>query len=149
MRAIQQPKNQKATPGNSGLGVSVRAAQPPAQPGVPPAPGQGQNSGLDWSIVSKTGETRPVHVGKHMIDDKSKPKHGIFNNNAVNTINNAWGNRGQGQVIHKGSTDEYVIPCANAGTEGGSNGDGSVLDYVRIITRAGTNQIITGFPSKP
>ena len=56
-----------------------------------------------------------------------------------------WDNRGNGTVITLGNTDVYVIPYSNAGYAGGYSGQGENLNYITIITRTGTNNIITGY----
>ncbi len=43
-------------------------------------------------------------------------------------------------------TDVYVIPRPNSRWAGGFAGQGQNLDTVTIITKQGTNQIITAFP---
>lgn len=103
---------------------------------------------LDWSIVSKRGETRTQHVMNHGQNNLQKPSHGVFYGDPVSVTNDAWSNRGNIQPITQNGVDIYQIPRANAGYAGGYQGQGQNLNYVTIITRQGTNKIITVFPSK-
>jgi len=111
------------------------------------------NEPLDWDKVVKEkgpnkGETRTQHVEKHQQNDLQKPEHGVFYGDAKDTINKAWENRAEGTMTRKpgSGTDEYVIPYPNAGYAGGYKGQRENLNYVSIVTKEGTSQIITGFP---
>ena len=106
----------------------------------------GSGTDLDWSIVSKKGETRIDHVRLHESNNLSKPDHGVFYGDSIDRINNAWANRGGVQPITQGSVDIYIIPSGNAGYAAGYGGQGQNLNTVTIITQTGTNRIITGFP---
>ncbi|BAP61008.1 hypothetical protein MMKA1_08910 [Methanococcus maripaludis KA1] len=108
-------------------------------------------SKLDWdSVVSNKGETRIEHVNLHVKDTTNpyKSTHGIFNGNPVDITNDAWAKKGNIEPIVEGTTDVYHIPYENAGTQGGKNGNGEQLNQVTIVTKSGTNQIITAYPSK-
>jgi len=105
------------------------------------------SGGLDWSIVSRrTGETRVEHVQLHEVNNLLKPDHGVFYGNSVNRINDAWANKGSTSPITQGNVDLYIITSQNAGYAGGYRGQGQNLNTITIITKTGTNQIITGFP---
>ena len=105
------------------------------------------NNNLDWSIKSQFGETRIQHVNQHMVNNLQKPNHGIFYGNATNTISKAWASKGNVNAISSGGAAIYNIPYANAGYAGGYAGQGRTLNYVTIVVKTGTNQIITGYPS--
>ncbi len=104
-------------------------------------------SGLDWSIVSKKGENRAQHVMKHGANDLQKKSHGVFYGDPVKTTNSAWANKGNIEPITKGGVDKYQIPSQNSGYSGGYSGQGQNLNNVTIITKEGTDQIITSYPS--
>ncbi|GAA0827955.1 hypothetical protein GCM10009080_00350 [Cupriavidus pauculus] len=121
------------------------------QNGASPGTGSDSNSqpGLDWSIVSKTGESRPDHiVAQHGDLNLNKPNQGVFYGDPVSTVNDAWNIVRQAgiQPVTSGSTDIYVVPRQNSGYAGGYTGQRQNLDTVTIITVHGTNQIITAFP---
>jgi RHS repeat-associated protein len=104
---------------------------------------------LDWSIVSKTGETRVEHViAQHGAMDLQKPIQGVFYGDPVATVNDAWAiAQKQGiQPVTVNGADIYLIRRANSGYAGGFSGQLQNLDNVTIITQQGTPRIITGFP---
>nr|WP_094229256.1 RHS repeat-associated core domain-containing protein [Methanolobus psychrotolerans] len=104
---------------------------------------------LDWnSVVSKTGETRKDHIMLHSKDNLNKDFHGVFSDDPVKVTNEAWGNRGSITPVREGNVDKYYIPYPNAGFEGGRMGTHETLNYVQIVTKADTNQIISSYPSK-
>ncbi|MDR8920626.1 Filamentous hemagglutinin [Burkholderia multivorans] len=105
--------------------------------------------GLDWSIVSKSGETRVDHViAQHGDLNLNKPNQGVFYGNPASTVNDAWNTVQQTgiQPITNGGTDVYVVPRANSGYAGGYTGQRQNLNSVTIVTVHGTNQVITAFP---
>ena len=104
---------------------------------------------LDWnSIVTKKGETRIAHVTKHTIPQPKRQSHGVFNDNAEKMVNAAWENRKGVKPIDDGMGGSiYNIPFANAGYESGINNTGEILNYITIITKRGTNQLIAAFPT--
>jgi hypothetical protein len=102
---------------------------------------------LNWSIVSKTGQTRAQHVGQHSVNNLQKQYYGVFYGNPVNVTNNAWAARGGLQPIQQGTVDVYNIPYANAGYLGGYASQGQNLNYVTVIVQKGTNNLITAYPS--
>jgi len=107
-----------------------------------------QKEELDWSIIKKkTGETREEHVKLHGVNDLQKKEHGVFYGDPVATTNNAWANKGSVQPVTSGGTDVYHIPMGNTGYAGGYGGQGQNLNYVTVVTRKDTNQIITAYPS--
>ncbi|MDW8803195.1 hypothetical protein P8V03_18875, partial [Clostridium sp. A1-XYC3] len=106
----------------------------------------GNDSSLDWSIISKHGETRFEHVGKHTINNLQKPEHGIFYGDPVKMINNAWINAKNITPITSGGADIYHIPFQGAGYAGGYGGQLQNLNHITIITRQGTNRLITAYP---
>ncbi|WP_244102210.1 filamentous hemagglutinin N-terminal domain-containing protein [Burkholderia gladioli] len=105
--------------------------------------------GLDWSIVSKSGETRADHViDQHGSLNLNKPNQGVFYGDPVSTVNDAWSTVRQTgmQPVTNGGTDIYVVPRQNSGYAGGYTGQRQNLNSVTIITVHGTNQIVTAFP---
>ncbi|TGL62923.1 SpvB/TcaC N-terminal domain-containing protein [Leptospira sarikeiensis] len=104
---------------------------------------------LDWSVVKKsTGETRIEHVSAHGKNNYNKNFHGVFYNDPIETTNMAWKDRGSAQFYHNvNGTDIYVIPYERAGYEGGLGGQKNSLNNVTIITKTGTRQLITSYPS--
>lgn len=102
---------------------------------------------LDWSIVSKKGETRCTHVNKHGVNDLQKKEHGAFYGDPTSKVNEAWNSKGNTQSINDGGVDIHRIPSPNAGYGGGYAGQGQNLDHVTVVTQTGTNKIITGYPS--
>lgn len=105
--------------------------------------------GLDWSIVSKSGETRADHViDQHGDLNLNKPNQGVFYGDPVSTVNDAWNTVQQAgiQPVTNGGTDIYVVPRPNSGYAGGYTGQRQNLNSVTIITMHGTNQVITAFP---
>ncbi|WP_433958710.1 hypothetical protein [Cytobacillus horneckiae] len=103
---------------------------------------------LDWSIIKRaTGETRVEHVMKHGKNDLQKKEHGVFYGNPIDKVNDAYMNKGNIKPVSQGGIDKYTIPYPNAGYAGGYGGQGQNLNNIMIITRKGTNKIITGYPS--
>jgi hypothetical protein len=102
----------------------------------------------DWSIVSGSGETRPAHVGLHGSNNLQKPIHGVFYGDPVAVTNEAWTIAQQQGIrpITANGVDIYVVPRPNSGWAGGYTGQGQNINTVTIITRPGTNQIITAYP---
>lgn len=104
---------------------------------------------LDWSIVSKTGETRAAHINaQHGNLNLQKPFQGIFYGDPVAVTNDAWAiAQTQGiKPITANGVDIYVIPRANSGYAGGYKGVGDNLNSVTILTEPGTRKIITSYP---
>jgi RHS repeat-associated protein len=105
---------------------------------------------IDWSRRRGDGDTSEQHVRKHEVDNGTKPKHGVFADDAIDTTNSAW-DRVQSEGIEgtrqPNGNDIYVVPYMEAGLQGGSSGDASILNNVTIITEGGTNKIVTAFPS--
>jgi RHS repeat-associated protein len=127
---------------------AVEPVDPPAAMGCDGACVHPTSHALDWSIVSKNGETREQHVALHEGNYLQKELHGVFYGDAVSTINNAWTLARENRVLPTidGGVDIYTVPFPNAGWAGGYAGQGQNLNSVTIITVTGTNRIITGFP---
>jgi filamentous hemagglutinin len=105
--------------------------------------------GLDWSIVSRFGETRIDHIGaQHGAINLNKPIQGVFYGDPISAVNDAWNIAQYNGIrpIASGGTDIYVVSRPNSGYAGGYTGQRQNLDSVTIITVQGTNQIITAFP---
>ena len=111
--------------------------------------GAGAAGKLDWdSVVSKKGETRLDHINRHSTPNSSRATHGVFNGDSQNVVNQAWNNRGRVDPIKDGMGGEiYNIPMKNAGYESGYNNTGVAMDYVTIIVKEGTSEVIAAFPS--
>lgn len=106
-------------------------------------------SALDWSIVSKAGETRAAHVtAQHGALNLQKPVQGVFYGNPVSTLDDAWAIAQQQGIkpITSGGVDIYVVPRPNSGFSGGYLGQGQNLNSITILTQPGTPKIITGYP---
>ena len=102
---------------------------------------------LDWSTINKKGETRIEHVRKHGKNNLQKENHGIFYGDPVAVTKDAWAKKSGIVPINDGGVDIYHIPRENAGYKGGYGGQSQNLNHVTIITKAGTNKIITAYPS--
>jgi len=89
-----------------------------------------------------------AHVELHGLDNLQKASHGIFYGDPVSRVNEAWtiGQKLGIQPVTVNGADIRVIPRPNAGYAGGFTGQGQNLDTLTIVTKAGTNKIITGFP---
>jgi hypothetical protein len=106
-------------------------------------------SPLDWSIKAE-GETRASHVKLHEANDVTKVEHGVFYGDSVLVINEVWNTKGSASPVlrdYARGTDTWILERPNAGYRGGMRGQGENLDFVTIITRINSNQLITGFPS--
>ncbi len=107
------------------------------------------NNNLDWiAIVSKNGETRVDHILRHTIPNANRKCHGVFNGNPFTMVNIAWAHR---QLISPSSDGMggtiYNIPYKNAGYESGYINTGATLNYITIVTRENSLDLITAFPS--
>ncbi|MGS0971330.1 DUF637 domain-containing protein [Burkholderia glumae] len=135
------PSNAILSSGNSGNDGGSATGQGPST--------NTAQQGLDWSIVSKSGETRADHiVDQHGDLNLNKPIQGVFYGDPVSTVNDAWNTVQQTgiQPVTSGDTDIYVVPRSNSGYAGGYTGQRQNLNSVTIITVHGTNQVITAFP---
>ena len=135
------PSNAILSSGNSGNDDGSAAGQGPSR--------NTAQQGLDWSIVSKSGETRADHiVDQHGDLNLNKPIQGVFYGDPVSTVNDAWNTVQQTgiQPVTSGGTDIYVVPRSNSGYAGGYTGQRQNLNSVTIITLRGTNRVITAFP---
>jgi|GEM_PF-722084 len=134
--------------GKSAQGPPARPSAGASQEGANGAATAATGQPLDWSIVSKNGETRQDHVGLHGEQNLQKKSHGVFYGDPVTITNDAWniGQRtGVVPITDKG-VDIYVIPRPNSGYDGGFAGQRTNLNTVTIITQRGNNKIITAFP---
>ncbi|WP_423395032.1 filamentous hemagglutinin N-terminal domain-containing protein [Burkholderia sp. LMG 21824] len=135
------PSNAMLSSGNGDSGSTAAS-------GKGGADGKTQQA-LDWSIVSKSGETRPDHViNQHGDLNLQKQAQGVFYGDPVSTVNNAWSIAQQTgiQPVAHGNVDVYVVPRPNSGYAGGYSGQRQNLNSVTIITVHGTNQVITAYP---
>ncbi len=109
----------------------------------------GISNSLDWdAIVSKKGETRIDHINRHSVPRPDRQTHGVFNENPVTAVNNAWNLRNTVTPIDDGMGGYiYNIPYQNAGYESGFLNTGTRMDYITIVTKKNTNELIAAFPS--
>ncbi|MFJ9317332.1 RHS repeat-associated core domain-containing protein [Pimelobacter simplex] len=116
--------------------------------------GAAANAGtrLDWSIVSNAGETRAAHVALHEAENASKMAHGVFIGDSEALTNKAWSiAQARGITpLREGGVDIYRVPMGrNVGYAGGGNaGEMAGVPHrtIEIITRGGTNELITAYP---
>ena len=106
---------------------------------------------LDWLRISpRTGGDAGHHVRvNHGSMNLSKPTQGVFYGDPIDVVEEAWRNaRLLGiKPINIRGRGYYIVPRSNAGYAGGMGGQLESLDFVTIITEAGTSRIATGFPS--
>jgi hypothetical protein len=97
------------------------------------------------------GKDRIGHIIKeHGVLDLSKLEQGIFREDAIQTTITAWGRAAKLGLkpISTNRADYYVIPLENAGFSGGTIGEtGTQLNFVTIITKPSSSEIITSFPT--
>uniref|UniRef100_UPI00146AE6BD RHS repeat-associated core domain-containing protein n=1 Tax=Uliginosibacterium gangwonense TaxID=392736 RepID=UPI00146AE6BD len=98
-------------------------------------------NGLSYGQGSQHGN-RVKHVLEHESPNPNKPNHSVFcpakKGSSLDVVDEAWAKRGQPEANDPGA---YVVPMGRAiGTAGETN--------VRIITRPGTNEIISAYPWK-
>jgi hypothetical protein len=132
----------------SGTEVAPAPGAPPSGASSVPQPAPAPTP-LDWSIVSKSGETRPAHVeAQHGALILRKRVQGVFYGDPVDVINDAWAIAQRELIapITDAGVDIYVVPRPNSGFAGGYSGQRQNLDTVTIITQQGTAKIVTGFP---
>lgn len=114
---------------------------------------------LDWDAVVKksTGETRQGHVALHEVPNPNKASHGVFWDSATDTSNSmaltneAWSIVQQDGIapVAANGTDTYTVPMGRVvGYAGGKdvNGVAAPFENIQIITRSGTDQLITAYP---
>jgi hypothetical protein len=110
----------------------------------------GMQDNIDWNAVVPrrgpyAGENRIDHIRRHNVNDITKENHGVFNGDGVDLTNQAW-TQAKASGLVPNSDGEMIVPFNNAGYKGGSLGDGSQLNSIKIIVIPGTNKIITAFP---
>lgn len=103
---------------------------------------------LDWSDVSKKGKSAVEHVKRHQIPKPERDRHGVFNEDAIETVEKAWAKRktGTSRPDNVGGAI-YNIPYPNAGYESGKKNRGEILNYVTIIVVGKNPKVVTAFPS--
>ncbi len=102
---------------------------------------------LNYSTLNRKGQTADKHIMDHARNNLQKEKHGVFYGNPIETTNKAWENRASGTMVREGDMDVYFIPYQNAGYQGGYSGQGENLNYMRIVTKKNSSEIITSYPS--
>ena len=111
--------------------------------------GETSDGKLNWdTIVSKKGENRIDHINRHGVPNMNRATHGVFNGNPVDMVNEAWEQRFLAEPISDGMGGTiYNIPYKNAGYESGYINTGATMDYITIITKENSNELISAFPS--
>ncbi len=108
---------------------------------------------LRWNGArDRHGLTRKDHVRRHGVNDTSRPLHGVFNDSPISTTQQAWQRVREDGIYpnnkqNSWDNDVYDVPMENAGWQGGNQGTGQQLDTVRIVTRPGTNEVVTAYPN--
>lgn len=100
---------------------------------------------LDNVESAYSEENRMTHIQKHAQNDTTKKIHGVFTidiNEVMDRVKKAKKEKQKGN-----GCDIYCIKIEGCGYEGGSQGDGHVLDYVTLITFPDEEKPITLFPS--
>ncbi len=92
-------------------------------------------------------ENRIVHITKHLKDNKGKKKHGVFTVDPLQLLENIKEKMNEENKRIGYMADIYLIEQENCGYEGGTEGDGHILNYVTIITLPYSKRLITMFPS--
>nr|KVE20119.1 hypothetical protein WS66_26965 [Burkholderia sp. LA-2-3-30-S1-D2] len=97
-------------------------------------------NGLSYGQGSAHGN-RVKHVLDHESPNMNKPKHSVFctckRGSSLDLVDEAWKQRGA--PTRSGPNDVYEVAMGRAiGTQGEST--------VRIVTKAGTNQVVTAYP---
>lgn len=102
---------------------------------------------LNWGYRNpNTGEAALDHVKLHEYNDVSKELHGVFNGNGQKITEQAWKKNPRAKPIIQGNREVYYLKYRNAGFEGGFNGTGKQLNYVKVVVERSTGDIITSFP---
>jgi hypothetical protein len=107
---------------------------------------------LDWSIKhpkTTKGDTAHHVRTRHEHLSLSKADQGVFYGDSVKTVEEVW-KKAQLQGIKPSvikEKDVYIVPRANSGYSGGIGGQRTNYDYVTIVTKKDSNQIITAYPS--
>ncbi|MCI1045767.1 MULTISPECIES: RHS repeat-associated core domain-containing protein, partial [Caballeronia] len=96
-------------------------------------------NGLSYGQGSRQGN-RIKHVLEHESPNSNKPTHSVFctckRGSSLDMVDEAWKNRGQPLADDPGA---YIVPMGRAvGTAGETS--------IKIITRPGTNEVITAYP---
>jgi len=115
-------------------------------------------SGLIFRQGSKDGN-RLAHVMEHMVNNTSKPLHGVFvtgTDGLIATLDEAWAMAQKGgknvvvQVDKATGRTNYIVDMGKAiGYEGGSKGSGAALTKVQITIEKDTkSDVVTAFPTK-
>jgi hypothetical protein len=78
-----------------------------------------------------------------------KPHQDIFYSDPIGNTERAWAkiNAENIKPITIGEVDCYLVSYNNSGFAGGMGGQLQNQDYVTIITQAGTNNVMTAYPS--
>lgn len=84
---------------------------------------------------------------QHGFDNLGKPIQGVFADDPISTVEQAWQNaNGISPTVGGNGNWNYSIPYPEAGLQGGYNGTADILNKVRIVTEPGCNKVVTAFP---
>lgn len=89
---------------------------------------------------------------RHGLDRPNRIIHGVFADNPINMVNQAWAIAGAMGITPTAGPNgnlNYVVPYPEAGLQGGLTGaanDNPILNNIRIVTEPGCNNVVTAFP---
>ena len=90
-------------------------------------------------------EARLKHIQKHTQNDLTKKIHGVFTMDLGEVLDRV---KTADKIKQKGNgCDLYCIQMDGCGYEGGSQGDGHILNYVTLLTLPDIQKPVTLFPS--
>jgi hypothetical protein len=99
----------------------------------------------------KFGIDRKQHIAdEHALFDFSKVEQGIFRDDPIKATIAAWEKAAQVKIkpISTSRADYYIVPMEKSGFTGGAVGEtGIQLDFVTIVTKPGSTDVITSFPT--
>jgi hypothetical protein len=107
--------------------------------------GCGPGRPLNWG-------NRIPHVLRHGLDMPNRIIHGVFADNPIDMVNQAWGLAGATGItptVGPNGNWNYVVPYPEAGLQGGLTGaanDNPIRNSIRIVTEPGCNNVVTAFP---
>lgn len=113
-----------------------------------------QSTGLIYGSAPEGN--RVLHVMTHMTDNTRKSLHGIFTvrrSEVLSLIDEAYlmiqQNPAKYYAGTRGDNVSYLVPMRNfIGVQGGANGSGRELGWLRLVLKNG-NEVITAFPDAP
>jgi len=88
-------------------------------------------------------------INRHMRDDTTRPRHGVFHMNAMEIDQAIAQCMVTGRYECRGMTRRYTYPWPDAGHAGGRDGDGHTYHAITVITYWDGERIINAYPSDP